>query len=118
VADHVSPQNSQSCQSQEGSSGCGLRINAGGDVTRINIDDQEMEFMDTGCRNEYDVRTTKNIQNIPSVSKISHRMMNLDQTLGVWKTILNLPHLRAIQTKWHSRTNPCKRLRISYCRNP
>ena len=56
VADHVSPQNSQYIQSQEGG---GPRIDAGEDVTRINIDNEEMAwgFGDTGCRNEYDVRT-------------------------------------------------------------
>jgi hypothetical protein len=61
VVDHVSPQNLQSCQSQEGGSDCGPRIDSGEDVTRINIDDDKMEFVDTGHRNEYDVRTTTNI---------------------------------------------------------
>lgn len=94
VADHNSPQNSQNLQSQEG--GCGPGIDVGEDVTRMNIDDQEMEFMDTGSRNEYDVRTTTNIRNVPSVSKISHRTTILYQTLGVWKTVLKPPHLRTI----------------------
>ena len=108
VANHVSPQNSQNRQSQEGASSCGPRMDAGEEVTRININDEEMGFVDAGCRNEYDVRTTANIRNVPSVSSISHRMTNLDQIWGVWKTVLNLLHPR---TKWHSKTNPCKKLR-------